>query len=380
MSTRSRSFLVGGTVLGAAGVVASAFTTGAPRFWANWLLWFLFLCTLALGALFLVALEHLVGAKWSVPLRRVPERISTLLIPLVPVTLIALGAVHVLYPGSLPEALQRKVLAGKATWLSLPFFSARVVFFTALYLVALAVLVRGSLQQDASKDPGFNLRARRFAPLFMAIFALGITQIAFDWLSGLEPEWYSDIFGVYVFAGAFLAGLAATALSVLRLQGQNRLQGVKQDHLYNLGGFLFAFTVFWSYIGFAQYMLMWYGDMPDEIIWYKARIEGPWLSAALALALTHFAIPFFALITRDAKGHPGRLRWVALLMLGAHWLDLYWLIFPVVSRRPVFSWPEVSFALFFLGGSLLWLQKAEGAGQDMPVGDPFLGEGLEFRL
>ena len=359
MNARSRSILVGATGLGAVGVVASAFSAGAPRFWANWLVWFLFLSTLALGALFLVALEHLVGAKWSVPLRRIPERVSTLLIPLTPVALIALGAVHVLYPGSLPEALHHKVLAGKATWLGLPFFSGRVIFFSALDLVALAVLVRGSLKQDSSRDPQFNIRARRFAPLFMAIFALGVTQIAFDWISGLEPEWYSDIIGVYLFAGAFLAGLAATALSVLHLQGQGRLQAVKRDHLYNLGGFLFAFTVFWSYIGFAQYMLMWYGDMPEEIIWYKARIEGPWLSAALVLAVTHFAIPFFALVTREAKGNPGRLRRVALLMLAAHWLDLYWLIFPAVARTPVFSWPELSFALLFLGSSLLWLQKTE---------------------
>jgi hypothetical protein len=380
MNARSRSILVGATGLGAVGVVASAFSAGAPRFWANWLVWFLFLSTLALGALFLVALEHLVGAKWSVPLRRIPERVSTLLIPLTPVALIALGAVHVLYPGSLPEALHHKVLAGKATWLGLPFFSGRVIFFSALDLVALAVLVRGSLKQDSSRDPQFNIRARRFAPLFMAIFALGVTQIAFDWISGLEPEWYSDIIGVYLFAGAFLAGLAATVLSVLHLQGQGRLQAVKRDHLYNLGGFLFAFTVFWSYIGFAQYMLMWYGDMPEEIIWYKARIEGPWLSAALVLAVTHFAIPFFALVTREAKGNPGRLRRVALLMLAAHWLDLYWLIFPAVARTPVFSWPELSFALLFLGSSLLWLQKTENLGQDMPVGDPFLPDGLEFRL
>jgi len=377
---RSNSLLMGATILGALGVLASALLVEAPRFWANWIVWFLFLFTLALGALFLVALEHLVGARWSVPLRRVPERIATLLIPLTAVALVALGAVKVLYPGAKPEALHHKVLAGKALWLGLPFFSGRVVFFCALYLVALAVLVKGSLKQDQSLDPQFNVRAKRFAPLFMAIFALGVTQIAFDWISGLEPEWYSDIFGVYVFAGAFLAGLAATALSVLHLQDQGRLDGVKQDHLYNLGAFLFAFTVFWSYIGFAQYMLMWYGDMPDEIIWYKARIEGPWLAAALVLALTHFVIPFFALITRDAKADPRRLRRVAILMLAAHFLDIYWLIFPVVSRRPVFSWPELSFALLFLGGSLLWLRRSMALGQDMPAGDPFLREGLEFHL
>ena len=333
-----------------------------------------------MGALFIVALEHLVNAKWSVPLRRVPERVATLLLPVVPIGLIALGAVPVLYPGARPEALHNKILAGKAFWLGLPFFSARTILAFALCLLGLAVLVRGSLAQDKSRDPAFNFRARKFAPVFMAIFALVITLIAFDWISGLTPEWYSDIFGVYVFAGAFLSGLAATALAVLYLQGQDRLDGVRGDHLYNLGAFLFAFTVFWSYIGFAQYMLLWYANLPDEVIYYKVRLAGSWRAITMSLAFLHFILPFFALVTRDSKRDPKHLRRVAYLMLGAHVLDMYWRIFPALGAKPLFSWPELSFALFFIGGSLLWLRGAMQKGEDMPVGDPFLREGLEFRL
>ena len=372
--------LLGAVALGAAGVLGTYFAAGPERFWANWVLWFVLLFTLGLGSLFIVALEHLVSAKWSVPIRRIPERLATLLLPAIPVGLIALGAVPVLYPGSRPEAAHHPILAGKAFWLSLPFFSVRTVFAFVLVVIALAVLVGGSLKQDVSKDPAFNFRARKFAPAFMAIFALVITLVAFDWISGLTPEWYSDIFGVYIFAGAFLSGLAATALSLLYLQGEGRLEGVRQDHLYNLGAFLFAFTVFWSYIGFAQYMLMWYANMPDEVIYYKVRLAGAWRAITFALAALHFILPFFALVTRDAKRDPKRLRRVAILMLGAHVLDMYWLIFPALGGSPRFGWPELSFALFFLGGILLWVRGAMEKGEDMPVGDPFLREGLEFRL
>ena len=365
---------------GLAGVMATYALAGTERFWANWVLWFIYLLTIALGALFIVALEHLVGARWSVPLRRVPERLATLLLMLAPVAVVSLGAILVLYPGAKPEAAHDKVLSGKALWLGFPFFSARVILFLVLWLVALAVFVRGSLRQDDTKDPAFNLKARRFAPLFMFIFAFGITAVSFDWISGLEPKWYSDIFGVYLFAGAFLSGLAATALSVLYLQRHGRLSEVKRDHLYNVGAFLFAFTVFWSYIGFAQYLLMWYGDMPEEIIWYKERIQGPWLGLVFLIILVNFIVPFFALIPRDAKGAPGRLRWVAGLMLFGHFVDLYWLIFPALGKGVLLSWPEVSFALFFGSAALLWVRGAMGLGQDMPVGDPFLKEGLEFRL
>jgi hypothetical protein len=372
--------LWGATALGALGVLASYALAGPGRFWANWVLWFVLMFTLGLGALFIVALEHLVSAKWSVPVRRIPERLATLLLPAIPVGLIALGALPVLYPGTRPEAAQHPILAGKAFWLSLPFFSARTLVAFGLCALGLAVLVGGSLKQDTTRDPAFNFRARKFAPAFMAIFALVITLIAFDWISGLTPEWYSDIFGVYVFAGAFLSGLAATTLSVLYLQDQGRLEGVRSDHLYNLGGFLFAFTVFWSYIGFAQYMLMWYANLPDEVIYYKVRLAGSWRAITISLAILHFILPFFALVTRDAKKDPKRLRLVAGLMLGAHVLDMYWLIFPALGGQPRFSWPELSFALLFLGGILLWIRGAMQKGEDMPVGDPFLREGLEFRL
>ena len=379
-SSRPPAALLGLTALGALGIVAAAFTVEPARFWANWVLWFLFFFTLALGALFLVVLEHLVGARWSVPIRRLPERIATLLIPVAPVALVALGALPALYPGTRPEALESPILRGKALWLGLPFFSARTVLCVVLCLGALALFVKGSLDQDASKDPAFNIRARKLAPAFMALFAFVVTLLAFDWISGLTPEWYSDIFGVYLFAGGFLAGLAATALVLVKLQGEGRLPEVRRDHRYNLGGFLFAFTVFWSYIGFAQYMLMWYGNLPDEVVWYRDRLQGSWHVATIALAVVHFIVPFFALVTRDAKGDPGRLRWVAVLMLGAHAFDLYWLVFPVLGKGVLFSWPELAFALCFAGGGLLWVRKALAWGEDMPVGDPFLRQGLEFRL
>jgi hypothetical protein len=214
----------------------------------------------------------------------------------------------------------------------------------------------------------------------MLIFGITITVVAFDWISSLEPSWYSDIFGVYLFAGTFLAGLAATALALLYLRSRGRLKEIRRDHMYNLGGFLFAFTVFWSYIGFAQYLLMWYANMPEEVFWYKERLQGGWGPLVLVLAIGHFLIPFFVLIPRDVKGDPRFLFWTASLMLVSHWLDLYWMIFPVLGLGPLFGWQEFSFGFLFISAALLWMRRAMKFGADMPVGDPFLQDGLEFRL
>jgi hypothetical protein len=367
-------------VVGLAGVLATGFIYGWERFWVNWILWFVFVLTIGLGCLFIVALEHVVGTKWSVPLRRVPERLSGLAVLMMPAALLALLSLPVLYPWTKPESMKVPVIAGKAVWLNVPFFVTRVAVCVALWLLAYWIFVNGSVRQDRERDPRFNVRARRFAPLFMVIFGITITVVAFDWISSLEPAWYSDVFGVYIFAGTFLAGLAATTLAVLYLMARGRLPGVTPDHVYNLSGFLFAFVVFWAYIGFAQYLLMWYANMPEEVFWYTARLQGAWGILVLILAVLHFFVPFLVLIPRDAKSEPKRLLWVASLMLFAHWLDLYWMIYPVLGKGALFSWPELSFGIFFIASSLLWIRHSMTRGADMPIGDPFLREGLEFHL
>jgi hypothetical protein len=365
---------------GMLGVAATCLICGWERFWANWILWFLFLLTIGLGSLFMVALEHVVGARWSIPLRRVPERLSGLILLMAPAGLLALFSLRFLYPWTKPESLKDPIIAGKAAWLNLPFFSLRVVVCLVLWVMAYRIFVGGSIRQDHDRDPRYNVRARRFAPLFMVIFGITITVAAFDWISSLEPAWYSDIFGVYVFAGTFLAGLAATTLALLYLRNRGSLTEIKPDHMYNLGGFLFAFTVFWSYIGFAQYMLMWYANMPEEVFWYKDRLEGGWGLLLLGLAIFHFLIPFFILIPRDAKSDPRFLFWTAILILFSHLLDLYWMIFPALGHGPSPGWPELSFGILFLSAGLLWIRRCLRLGADMPIGDPLLHEGLEFRL
>jgi hypothetical protein len=125
---------------------------------------------------------------------------------------------------------------------------------------------------------------------------------------------------------------------------------------------------------------MWYADLPEEVFWYAARGQGAWRWVSLTLGLLHFVIPFFVLVARDPKGDLRRLRRVAVLMLGAHYLDLYWLVFPTLGERPVFGWVELAFAAAFMGGALLWMRGELKRGADMPVGDPLLEEGLAFKL
>jgi hypothetical protein len=379
-SSLVRNLLGAMTLIGAAGSAGVYFSVGRERFWVNWLVWTLFLLTIGLGNLFLVALERLVGAHWSVPMRRVPERLASLIPLAVPLLLIAFFGVPVIFPWTYPEAAHNPILVAKAPWLNLPFFAIRLAVCATVWMLFYAFYVRGSLRQDQSKNPAFTVRARRLAPVFMVVFFFSVTILAFDWISGLEPEWYSDMFGVYLFAGSFISGIAAMVLGVLSLKGRGRLPDVQTKHIYNLGSLGLAFTVFFAYIGFAQYMLIWYANLPEEVIWFKHRIEGAWQPVALLLPLLHFFIPFFLLIGSVGKKHPAPLRLAAISILLGHFVDLYWLVFPVLGPAPLFGWPELAMACFFLGLGSLQIRRAMGRGADMPVGDPLLIKGLEWQL
>lgn len=364
-------------------VLALALGRDLPRFFANWVLWLVALLSLALGALFMVALEHLVGARWSVPLRRVPERLSSLLwllLPVAAVGLLTLFTSNPLYPWAAPAAAEDPILAGKAAWLNPAFFILRVALCFGLWWIFYAALVQGSLRQDRGGDAAFPARARRASTLFMLVYAPTISLVAFDWLMSLEPHWFSTIFGVYLFAGSVISGLAAITLCVLHLEAQGRLPGVRADHLYNLGGLMFAFTCFWTYIAISQFMLIWYANLPEEVVWFAHRAEHGWWAVVVLLAVMRFLVPFFALLSRDAKSDPARLRWVSLWMLAAHVLDLYFLVMPSLGRGVLFGLMEVSAALFFVALATGWVVRSMRMGADMPTGDPNLAKGLEFHL
>jgi hypothetical protein len=377
------SSLAGGAAcLGMAGSMACYFagSEGPRRFFANWIMWWMFLLSIVLGALFLVAVEHVVGAHWSVPLRRTAERISMLLVPLFPVGVVALLGVSTLYSWAGPEAFADPLLQEKAAYLNLPFFALRAAACFLLWYVFYRLLVVASVRQDFGLAPDFAGRAKCRAVLFMLVFGVTLSVAAIDWLMSLEPNWFSTIIAVYLFAEAMLGGLAAVTLLSLYLKRVGRLPGIKADHLYNLGALIFGFSSFWAYIAYSQMMLMWYGNLPQENIFYLERISGSWLAVSVLLPVVHFLIPVFALMSRPAKSNEKRLCWVSVLLLVSVLLSTYWFVFPVLGWGVVCSWPEASFLLFFAGSAVLFVHKSLSFGPDMPENDPHLQDGLEFAL
>src|SRR5262249_46006929 len=157
-------------------------------------------------------------------------------------------------------------------------------------------------------------------------FAISYTMASFDLLMSLDPHWFSTLFGVYCFAGLFYANLAATTLLTVYMHSKGKLNGIlNENHLHNLGNLMFSFTIFWAYIGFSQFMLIWYANLPEETGYFLNRFHGNWWNVSTFLFYGKFLVPFFVLLPREAKRNPLVLGWVAVFMLVAQWIDVLWM-------------------------------------------------------
>jgi len=366
-------------------LAAFAADQGLRRFAFGYLWGFAFLWTVVLGSLFFVGLHHVTGAVWSVVLRRVAEMLAA------PVTLVAVlflpVAAFAFLPGSglfpwLDTAAVEgdHVLEAKTAYLNLPFFLVRALVFFGLWFAYARVFVRRSLRQDS--DGGSELRSlRTMSTHFMVVFAFTATFAAFDWIKSLDPHWFSTIFGVYVWSGMVVTSLAVMTLATLWLRAEGKLGDVvRPDHLYNLGGLLFAFTCFWGYIAFSQYMLIWYANIPEETIYFAHRLEHGWLPVSLVLGLLRFVLPFLLLLSRRAKTAPRVLIPVSLLVIVGQWLDLYWLIMPQLGAEPVFGIFECGPPLLMTGILLLWMNRFTKRHPMLPKQDPAFTQSCEFHL
>ena len=362
-------------------VVGGAYLVDAKRAAFNNIILFLFVTSIAGGSIFLVALEYIAGAVWSVPIRRVVEFLAGLMPALPLLALPLLANLHDLFHWTHPEAVAADtILKGKEAYLNVPFFIARFVAVFVLWNLFYFLFARNSRSQDRSGDPKLTTRNIRLAAVFIPVFAITITVIAIDWMMSLEPHWFSTIFGVYYFSGTTLAAVAAVTYVAVRFHEKGLLVPLRRDHFYSLGALMFVFVNFWAYIAFSQFLLIWYANIPEETVWFMSRWQNGWEYVSVLLIIVHFAVPYFALLTQDSKMDPKRLKLMAVWILAAHVLDLYWLIMPTYSPQVTVGWMEILFPVLAVGLVILALGWQMKRWNLVPVKDPKLQRALDFRL
>jgi hypothetical protein len=350
------------------------------QFFRAYLVGFMFWLGVTLGCMGLMALHYLSGGGWGLVVRRIFEAASrtfpVLLILFIPV---ALG-IHNLYIWSHADVVANEpLLQHKSAYLNVPFFLVRAAIYFAIWMTLSYFLNKWSLEQDRTGDQALNLRLQLLSGPTLVVYAATVTLAAVDWVMSLDPHWFSTIFGMIFMGGQGISALCfAIAIALMLMREDRPLAGViKPTYIHDLGKLLLAFVMLWAYFSFSQFLIIWAGNLPEEIPFYVRRLQGGWGAAGLALVVLHFALPFLLLLSRDLKRDARKLVNVAALLVVMRLVDLYWIIAPTVHHDYFFiPWMYV-LAPIGLGGiwfaAFIWQLKKRPL---LPIGDAHIVEVL----
>jgi len=368
-------------LVGAAGVLVGvvAFLIDREQFLRSYLFAYLYWTGMALGCLAILLMHHVVGGKWGMLIRRLCEAgartlpfMALLLIP------ILLG-MTTLYLWARPEAVHDANIQSKAAYLNVPFFIGRTVFYFAIWFLYSYLLSKWSTAQDrAGLDHLSNERLigkmRALSAPGLVVFILTTTFAFIDWIMSLEPHWFSTIYGAMFMIGEMLESFAFVIALLIILSKMSPLKEyATPQHIHDLGNMMFAFMVLWAYLSFSQFLIIWAGNLPEEIPWYVSRLRGGWGWVALTIVIFHFAVPFALLLFRGVKRREDRLFRVCLLMSVIRLVDVYWITEPAFYGQHLgVHWMDFVTPLA-VGGLWLavffWQLRSRPL---VPVGDPRL--------
>jgi hypothetical protein len=378
MRLRTRSMMVG-----AAGMVLAAlgYMSKGSAFWQSYLIAFYFWNGLTIGSMAVLMVQYLSGGAWGLVGRRVFEA-STRTLPLMALLFIPVWLQRTtLYPWTHPDVAAQTEVRLKAAYLNVPAFTMRAVLYYVIWGTLIFLLNKWSREQDDQPTllPGpQDRRLRVLSGPGVVIYVLSITFMSVDWVMSLDPHWYSTIFGIITLGGQGLSALAFTilVLSVLvKFRPMSEVLGPEQIH--DLSKLMFAFVMLWAYFNVSQLIIIWSGNLPEEIPFYLARLNGPWEAISILVLLGQFVAPFLLLLSRGLKRNPQRVKWVALVILVMRVIDLAWTIGPMPSfhrTNSTLSW--VDFAVVIaMGGAWLSLFWTNLAGRAVvPAHDPYFKE------
>ena len=380
------AFAVG--ILGLVLTAVGAFVGDARAAAHSYLFAYVYWVGISVASIIMVAVFHTAKAKWMTVLRRAMETMA-ISVPIFAVLFLGLiPALKLLYPwvpgselASHMNELERHHMESKHGYLNLNFFYVRQVIYFVVWTFVSHRLYGWSTKQDEGGELMLTVKQRFLSPGSLPFLALTITFAAFDWLMSLTPLWQSTIYGVYYFAGSFLAAFCVLTLATVNAQGSKDLYGnlVTTAHYHNLGKLMLAFVAFWAYIAFSQFLLIWIANLPEEASWYHVRIFGDWKLVSIALFFVQFLIPFGILLSRNLKLQPRKLAGVAVYLLAVHAVDLYWLIFPAYDdAHPTLPWTLFT-AFIGVGGIAVGFALFRARGRyTVPVKDPYIADSLRY--
>lgn len=337
------------------------------------------------GTVFM-AIQYVAYAGWSVVVKRINEALSAWLIPggVLLIILFVIGRhdiFHWTHDGIMTKgsANYDRIVAGKSGFLTFGFYLVRMISYLVIWAVFSWRLRQLSLAEDLNGGTSYFHTSITTAALFLVLFAVTSSMSAWDWVMSVDVHWFSTMFGWYVFASWWVSGIAATALIAIFLKQAGYLRFMNSNHFHDLGKLIFGFSIFWTYVWFAQFMLIWYANLPEESVYYNQRLggfEGRYTWIFYFNLVINFAFPFLALMTRDAKRQMIMLKIVCIAILIGHWSDFYLMIMPGTMKGDNGFLIEIGIALIFLGAFLILVTRRLAEASLIPVNHPFVEESV----
>jgi hypothetical protein len=321
-------------VLGVLGI-AYGFMTDPHRQWANLLVDNFFFMAISLCGTFFVAVQYVANAGWSTAIKRVPEAMGQFLpVSAIIMLIIIFAHGHDLYHWMHKELFDPaspeydKIIAGKQGYLNMPFFLIRVFLYFIVWILFQRLMRRESLAEDLDGSFSHYKRCLTWGAMFVVFFAASSSTSAWDFLMSIDTHWFSTMFGWYTFAGLFVSGLSTIMLILLYLKSRGYMPEVNENHLHDVGKFMFAFSIFWTYLWFCQFMLIWYANFPEEVVYFHERWQHGYKILFISNFFINFIMPFLILMSRDAKRNRKFLVVAASIICLGHWLDVFLMVMP----------------------------------------------------
>lgn len=368
--------------------IGYGFATDSLREWANLLVSNFYLMAIALGSLFFLAVQYVAEVGWSAQLKRILMANSMYLIPsTIFLIIIFVFGHHDLYHWTHHDLVDKasphydKIIDGKSGYLNVPFFVIRLVLYAVIWAGAALLLRKESLKEDMNGGTTHYFKSVKISAIFLVLFAVTSSTSAWDIIMSIDAHWFSTLFGWYVFAGTFVSALTVITMITIYLKKNGYLPNVNDSHLHDLGKFMFAFSIFWTYLWFSQFMLYWYANLPEEVTYFIERVDHFrllfWLNP-----LINFVFPFLVLMTRDAKRYSGWVVTAGVVMLFGHWLDLYLMIMPgtVGHEHAHFGIPEFGTLAFFAGLFIYVMFTMLSKAPIVPKNHPMLDESYHHHI
>ncbi len=367
----------------AIGVISYAlgFVFDAERTWANYLLNNYYFVSLAIGAAFFGAIQYITQSGWSAGFKRIPEAMVAYLPFAAVFFIIMYFGMHSIFEWTHQEVVQQDhLLQFKSPYLNIPFFFARVVAFFAAWIIMSKLLRRISLKEDEVGGMEYFEKSELYSKIFIFIIAFTFSLFSVDMLMSLEPHWFSTLFAGKSFIAALLHASSIIALIVIVLSRMGKLQILNRSHLHDFTRYIFMTSIVWGYFNFAEYMLIWYGNIPEETVWFAHRSHGVYQVLFFVNIVLNWAVPFFILMPRKSSRSKLIMFPVIILLMIGQYTELYYIIWPATVVEAKFGLLEIGTFLGYLG-LFSWVVATTLAKASLvPKNHPYLEESINHHF